>query len=113
MVEIIEYNNKYQQDFYKLNVAWLDKYHLTESRDLEVLDDPKGTIIDNGGFIWLAKEGDAIIGSAALMKEDDTTFELAKMAVDDAYKGRGISKLLMDTCINKAKSIGATKLELF
>jgi len=113
MVEIIEYNNKYQQDFYNLNVTWLDKYHLKESRDLEVLDDPKGTIIDNGGFIWLAKEGEAIIGSAALMKEDNTTFELAKMAVDDAYKGRGISKLLMDTCINKAKSIGATKLELF
>jgi len=113
MVEIIEYNNKYQQDFYNLNVSWLDKYHLTESRDLEVLEDPKGTIIDNGGFIWLAKDGDKIIGSAALMKEHDTIFELAKMAVDDAYKGRGISKLLMETCINKARSIGATKLELF
>jgi putative acetyltransferase len=113
MVEIIEYENRYQQDFYRLNVAWLDKYHLKESRDLEVLDDPKGTIIDKGGFIWLAKEGGAIIGSAALMKEDDRTFELAKMAVDDEYKGRGISKLLIETCINKAKAIGAVKLELF
>jgi putative acetyltransferase len=113
MIEIIEYNNKYQPDFYKLNLAWLDKYHLTESRDLEVLEDPKGTIIDNGGFIWLAKEGDTIVGSAALIKENDTMFELAKMAVDDAYKGRGISKLLIETCINKAKSLGAAKLELF
>ena len=113
MAEIIPYENKYQQDFYKLNVAWLDKYHLTESHDLAILDDPQGMIIDKGGFIWLAKKGDIIVGSAAIIKENDTTYELAKMAVDDAYKGRGISKLLMDTCINKAKSIGATKLELF
>ena len=113
MIEIIEYENKYQPDFYKLNVAWLDKYHLTESRDLAVLDDPQGMIIDNGGFIWLAKETDTIVGSAALMKETDAIFELAKMTVADGYKGRGISKLLMETCINKARAIGATKLELF
>ena len=113
MIEIIKYENKYQQDFYKLNVAWLDKYHLTESHDLAILDDPQGMIIDKGGFIWLAKEDDAIIGSAAIIKENNNTFELAKMAVDDKYKGRGISKLLIETCINKAKAMGATKLELF
>jgi putative acetyltransferase len=113
MVEIIEYENKYQPNFYKLNVAWLDKYNLTESHDLAILDDPKGMIIDQGGFIWLAKEGDSIIGSAAIIKENGGAFELAKMAVDDAYKGRGISKLLIETCINKARAVGATKLELF
>jgi putative acetyltransferase len=113
MVEIIAYENKYQPHFYQLNVAWLDKYHLKESHDLAILDDPQGMIIDKGGFIWLAKEGDTIIGSAALIKENDTIFELAKMAVDDAYKGRGFSKLLIETCISKAKSLGAAKLELF
>jgi putative acetyltransferase len=113
MVEIIAYENKYQEDFYKLNVAWLDKYNLTESHDLAILDDPQGMIIDQGGFIWLAKEDDSIIGSAAIIKENNNIFELAKMAVDDKYKGRGISKLLIETCINKARAIGATKLELF
>ena len=113
MVQIIEYENKYQPDFYKLNVAWLDKYNLKESHDLAILDDPQGMITGKGGYIWLAKEGDTIIGSAALIKENDGIFELAKMAVDDKHKGRGISKLLMETCINKAKEIGAVKLELF
>ncbi len=113
MIMIIAYENKYQPDFYRLNVAWLDKYHLKESHDLAILDDPQGMIIDNGGFIWLAKEGDAIVGSAALIKEKDNAFELAKMAVDDQYKGRGISKLLIETCINKARVSGAVKLELF
>ncbi len=113
MVSIIEYENKYQPDFYRLNIAWLDKYNLTESHDLEILNDPEGTIIKNGGFIWLAKAGDTIAGSAAIIKEADDTYEVAKMAVDDAFQGKGISKLLIEECINKAKAIGAKKLELF
>jgi len=112
-VEIIAYQHKYQPDFYRLNVAWLDKYNLTESHDLEILSDPEGMIIEKGGFIWLAKVDDDIVGSAALIKETDKVFELAKMAVDDEHKGKGISKLLIETCINKAKQVGASKLELF
>jgi len=113
MIEIIPYENKYQPDFYRLNEAWLDKYDLKESHDLEILNDPEGTITNAGGFIWLAKINDSIVGSAALIKESDTVYELAKMAVDDDYKRRGISNLLIETCINKAKEIGADKLELF
>lgn len=113
MVSIIEYENRYQPDFYRLNIAWLDKYNLTESHDLEILNDPEGTIINNGGFIWLAKAGDIIAGSAAIIKEAGDTYELAKMAVDDAFRGKGISKMLIEVCINKAKAIGVKKLELF
>ena len=97
-----------------MNLEWLDKYHLTESHDLMVLNDPKGTIIDRGGFIWLAKEGDQVIGSAALMNEGhDGIFELAKFAVFKEWQGRGISKLLLETCLAKAREIGATKVLLF
>jgi putative acetyltransferase len=110
---IIEYENKYQPEFYKLNIAWLDKYNLTESHDLEILNDPEGTIINNGGFIWLAKVDGTIAGSAAIIKEAGDTYELAKMAVDDAFQGKGISKLLIEVCISKARAIGAKKLELF
>lgn len=112
-IEIIEYSNEYQPDFYRLNLAWLDKYNLTESHDLMVLNDPAGTIINRGGYIWLAKAGDKIVGSAAIMNEGNDHYELAKMAVDDAWQGKGISKLLIEACINKAKAIGAEKLELF
>jgi putative acetyltransferase len=113
MIEIIEYQNKYQPDFYRLNIAWLDKYNLTESHDLMILDNPEGEIINKGGFIWLAREGGSIVGTAAIMKETDAVFELAKMAVDEAFQGNGISKLLIETCIDKAKKIGVSKLELF
>lgn len=112
-IEIISYESRYQPDFRALNLEWLDRYNLTESHDLMVLDDPMGTIVDRGGYIWLAKSGDEIIGSAALMREHDGVYELAKMAVAESWRGKGISKLLMDTCLEKAREIGAKRLLLF
>jgi GNAT superfamily N-acetyltransferase len=113
MAVIIAFENKYQPDFYRLNIVWLDKYGLTESHDLAILNDPENTIIKPGGYIWLALLDNKIVGSAALINEGEGVFELAKMAVDESYQGRGISKLLIATCLDKAKAIGAKKLELF
>jgi putative acetyltransferase len=112
-VEIIPYRPEHKSAFYQLNLEWLDHYGLTESHDLEVLSDPTGTIIDRGGHIWMAVEGEEPIGSAALMKEHEGVYELAKMAVAPSHRGQGISKLLISTCIKKAKEIGAKKLILY
>ena len=113
MIQIIPYEDQYQPEFYQLNLEWLDKYNLTESHDLMVLNDPKGTVIDTGGYIWLAKDGGQIVGTAGIMNEGHGHYELAKMAVAPAYQGKGISKLLIETCIAKAKEIKAKKLLLF
>ena len=113
MIEIIEYSDSHHADFRRLNLDWLDKYNLTESHDLMVLDDPKGTILDRGGFIWLAKAGDEIVGSAALMNEGHGIFELAKMSVTEKWRGKGISKMLIEACLKKAKEVEAKKVTLF
>ena len=78
-----------------------------------VLNDPVGTIINRGGYIWLAKAGDEIAGTAALMSEGHGIFELAKMSVTEKWQGKGISRMLIETCLNKAKEVGAKKLSLF
>ncbi|TAL47033.1 MAG: N-acetyltransferase [Chitinophagaceae bacterium] len=113
MIEIISYDEKYQAEFKTLNLEWLDKYNLTESHDLMVLDDPEGTILNRGGFIWLAKVGDEIVGTAALMNEGHGIFELAKMSVTKSWQGKGISKMLIGICLKKAKEMNARKLTLF
>src|SRR5206468_1959268 len=92
---------------------WLDGYNLTESHDLMVLDDPQGTILEQGGVIYLARAGEEIVGSAALMKEHEGIYELAKMAVTKKWQGKGISKLLIETCLAKAKEMKANKITLF
>jgi putative acetyltransferase len=111
--KIIDYEDRYQPAFRELNIAWLDHYNLTESHDLEILDDPRKTILENGGFICLASDGSQIVGSAALIREPDDVYELAKMAVADAHQQKGISKLLLEKCIEKAKEFNAKKIILF
>jgi len=111
--QIIEYADEHQSAFRMLNIEWLDRYKLTEPRDLEVLDDPRKTILENGGVIYLAQIENQIIGSAALMKEHDDVYELAKMAVAIEFRGMGISSLLIEKCLAKAKELKASKITLF
>lgn len=113
MVEIRDYEDRFAEAFRRMNLEWLDKYGLTESHDLQVLDDPRGTIINRGGFIFLAIQGDEPVGSAALIKEGENHFELAKMSVVPAFRGQGISKLLIERCIRKAQELEVKQLFLF
>jgi putative acetyltransferase len=113
MIRIINYEDKYQSDFRRLNLEWLEKYNLTESHDLEILDDPQGTVIARGGCIFLAMDGHDVVGTAGLWKENEDEYELVKMGVDPAYRGQGISKLLLEKCIAEARNQNAKKIFLF
>ena len=113
MTRIIPYNDKHQPVFKALNLDWLDRFNLTEPRDLEVLDHPRETILNDGGVIFLAEMNGEVIGSAALMMGHDDSYELAKMAVAKPFRGQGISKLLLDACLEHARRTNAKKVVLF
>ncbi len=113
MVTITEYEDKYAGDFRRLNIWWLEEYGLAESHDYEVLDDPRGVVLDGGGHIYLAMFEGRVIGTAALLKERGDDYELVKMSVDPEFQGKGISKLLIEKCLDKAREIGARKIFLF
>ena len=113
MIQIITYSRKYQPDFKRLNLEWLDKYNLAESHDLEILNNPEETVIDTGGCIFLAMDGEQVIGSAGLWKENEVEYELVKMSVDPTYRGQGISKILLDRCLAEAEKRKAQKIFLF
>jgi GNAT superfamily N-acetyltransferase len=113
MIELVEYTDKFADDFKRINLEWLDKYQLTEQPDLRILNNPKAAVLDKGGVIYLAKFDAEVIGSAALIKEHDGLYELAKMTVVPAWRGRGISKLLIEKCLDKARELRAKKIVLF
>ena len=110
---MINYDRQYQPDFKRLNMEWLEKYNLLESHDLEIMDDPDGSVIDRGGCIFLVMDGDKVIATAGLWKENEKEYELIKMYVLNDYRGRGISKLLMDRCLGEARKRDAEKIFLF
>ena len=113
MIDIISYEEKYQPDFKRLNLEWLDKYHLTETHDLEILDDPQEKVIAGGGCIFLAMDGEKVIGSVGLVKGQEGIFELVKMGVDPAWRRQGVGKMLLECCLDEAKKLKAQKIFLF
>jgi ribosomal protein S18 acetylase RimI-like enzyme len=111
MIEIVLYEDKDHADFKRLNLEWLDKYQLTEDHDLLILDNPRGIVLDGGGIIYMARSGDEMVGSIGLLKTGEGTYDLIKMSVTENFQGQGISKMLLDKCLEtarewKAKSIG-------
>ncbi|MBV6647761.1 MAG: GNAT family N-acetyltransferase [Cyclobacteriaceae bacterium] len=111
-VEIIGYNSQYDKDFARLNYEWLNQYFSVEPHDSEMLDAPYTYIIKPGGWILFAKVDEQIVGTVALIIEDESTFELAKMAVSPSYKGLKIGKKLMEAAINYSKSVDKKRLVL-
>ena len=83
-----------------------------EDSDRQALDDPDEYIIDRGGHIFLALDGDEVVGTCALLRVTENTYELAKMAVDVRTRGKGVGAALGTAVINKARSLRVDKLYL-
>ncbi|MCZ4243948.1 bifunctional helix-turn-helix transcriptional regulator/GNAT family N-acetyltransferase [Pedobacter punctiformis] len=113
-VEIINYEPKYQEAFKSLNEEWISTYFTMEETDYKALDNPQGYILDKGGYILVALYDGGPLGVCALIKMEDEEhdYELAKMAVSPKAQGKNIGFLLASAIVEKAKSLGASKLYL-
>jgi len=113
-VEIIPYTPEYKIYFELINKEWLEKYFSVEQFDLDQLVYPKESIIDNGGAIIFAKDGEDIIGTVALINTpDDGVFELVKLGVLSKAQGKKVGHLLVEGILLKAKEMGGTKVILY
>ncbi len=112
--DIIPFNNQYAKNFYDLNIEWLQTYFYVEPFDEEVLSKPQTYIINKGGHIFFAKQGDTILGIVALMPTDNPlVFELTKMAVLPNLRGQKIGQKLLQHCIDFAKETQLKALMLY
>jgi GNAT superfamily N-acetyltransferase len=111
-INIIDYTPIYQESFKALNVEWISQFWELEDPDLNALDSPDDYILNKGGVIMIALYDDVSVGCCALIKIDECTYELAKMAVSPKVQGKGIGILLGKKIIEKAKKIGAKRLFL-
>lgn len=113
IVTIIPYSSDLKKPIKTLNLEWLIKYFRVEDKDKIMLSDPQGEIIDKGGLIYYAKYDNKIVGTVSLLKVDDTTFELSKMAVSDGVQGLGIGQKLMNHCLLVAQQKRIKKIILY
>ncbi len=109
-LEIVSFDEAHGPAFRALNLAWIRLHWEPEPMDFRVLDNPQVEIIDKGGDIAIATHNGQVVGTCALVKIDNTTFELAKMAVAETARGRGIGERLGQRIIEQARIRGAERL---
>lgn len=112
-VIIIPFSDTYSDSIKILNLEWLTKYFKVEPKDEMVLSNPKSEIIDKGGFIFYAQYKGSIVGTVSLLKIDEVTFELSKMAVSSSVQGIGIGKQMLEHCFEFSKHNNINKLILY
>lgn len=105
-VAVIPFEPRYRDDFKRLNIEWLEKHFYVEAIDHEVLSQPERAILKPGGHIFLARLGEEIVGTCALIKGRQG-FELSKMAVTEKYQGLKIGRRLLETAIAAFRKSGS------
>jgi len=111
-IRIIPYAPIYKENFTQLNFEWLEKYFYIEDYDREVLTNPHQYILGPGGHIYFALINEEVVGTVALINRNEEGFELSKMAVTEAHKGKRIGQKLMYACIHHAAELGIERLFL-
>lgn len=113
MEKIVPFESSLSPVFRDLNLEWLEAYFYVEPHDRDLLDNCQEMIIDQGGHIFFYQQNEATIGTFALIKINKDTFELGKMAVSPAARGKGIGQKMLQFCIKFAQEAGWKKLILY
>ena len=110
-LKILPYTASLKSYFKVLNVEWLESYFSVTEEDLKILSSPE-EIISAGGSVLFVSMNDRIVGTCALIKDDDHTFELIKMGVTPTARGKHVGDFLLKAAIEEVHSKGGKLLWL-
>jgi putative acetyltransferase len=71
-----------------------------------------GPYIAPHGAIWLAHAGEEAVGCVALRPLPGSVGEVKRMYVAPGWRGRGVGRALLETLIERARTIGYQRLRL-
>ena len=89
-IAIVAFDDRYADAFARLNRDWLVRFGLIEEGDRKHLENPRESILSAGGEIFLAVSAGVVYGTCAVIPRDHETVELAKLAVAESARGRGL-----------------------
>ncbi|MEO1596124.1 MAG: GNAT family N-acetyltransferase [Pseudomonadota bacterium] len=111
-VLIVPFSADRAPDFRRINAEWIERYFSIEPKDSAILDNPQGYIIDAGGEVFFALDGDEVLGTCAVRPEGGGRAELSKMGVTPRAQGRGIGRLLIEAALQWFQASGEQVLFL-
>ena len=110
-MKITEYDERYREDFVRLNTQWLERFYWVESFDKYAMDHV-GELIENGAMAYFAIENDEVLATCMTMPLEDGIWEICKLAAKNQYTGTGAGSAVLRAAMNYAVSHGASKLVL-
>ena len=111
-VEVVDFRPEHADAFRRMNLDWITRYWEVEDADRLYLDRPEEKIINPGGAILMALCDGEVVGTVALISVGSGSYELAKMAVDEPARGKGIGWRLGRAVLDRARDLGATRVYL-
>jgi GNAT superfamily N-acetyltransferase len=109
---VVTYREEFRPAFEQLNRDWIETYFVLEEADREVLGDPQGKILAPGGQVFFVLEDGEVRGTCAVLRHSRDEYEVAKMAVAPAARGRGFGDLLMEAAVAFAQEAGALRMAI-
>jgi ribosomal protein S18 acetylase RimI-like enzyme len=107
-LEIVPFSDDLADAFARINGEWIEAMYSLEATDRDVLGNPRARIIDAGGdILFVRAAGLGIVGACALMPSGDGAFELTKMGVLAAARGRKAGEFLLAGVIDRARAMHA------
>lgn len=107
-LEIVPFSDDLAEAFARINGEWIEAMYSLEATDRDILGNPRARIIDPGGdILFVRATGLGIVGACALMPSGDGTFELTKMGVLAAARGRKAGEFLLAGTIARARALHA------
>lgn len=101
------------ETFHRINAEWIGEMFTLEQNDIDMLTNPRERIIDGGGDILFVEAPDTgVIGTCALIRMGEGVFELTKMAVSSAARGRKAGEFLLAATLDRARAMGIETLYL-
>jgi ribosomal protein S18 acetylase RimI-like enzyme len=110
--EVIPYQESLREHFERLNLQWIQQYFRVEEADRVAFADPHAAFVAGGGEVFFVLHGGQVLGTCAVRKESDDTYELCKMAVAPEAQGLGLGDALMRAVIRFAQEKGGRRVYL-
>lgn len=98
-LKVVSYASEFREHFRRLNLQWLERDFVVEDIDRAMLDEPERVVLAAGGAIFFATLAGEVIGTCALLRAAPGEYELAKMGVDEGFRGLGAGKRLLGAAI--------------
>ena len=99
--------------FERINREWIEEMYALEQVDIDQLTQPRARIVEPGGDILFVEDPElGVIGTCGLLKTGEHEFELIKMGVSKAARGRKAGEFLLGAAIERAFAMGAKRLFL-